>query len=165
MNKILFFIAFVLLSSSPLITASAITPDDEQSDTLAVTDPFCCTVSNDEEEIIMVLDLHEQSLIIPNQEVFGEMAGYIKAKYDSRYWMITSAEFDKSGNKALLEIINDYGSEDLTATLTYNPKDSTYTLLQHDGATIKFGRNRKWVKISKELKFSPSTQTIPAPLP
>lgn len=152
--KILSLSIVLLLNYVLSLSAAVISGDDSNiTDSLSVSDPFCCTVINEDEQIIMVLDLHNQALIIPNQEVYGEMAGYIKAQYDSRYWMITSAEFDEKGNKVILEIINDYGSEDLTATLSYDPGNSTYTLTQHQGATIKFGKNRKWVKISKELKF------------
>ena len=54
---------------------------------------------------------------------------------------------------ANLEIINDYGAEDLTATLSYNPKDSVYTLKQNAGSTIKIARNRKWVKLPSTMQF------------
>lgn len=50
-------------------------------------------------------------------------------------------------------MVNDYGSEDLQATLTKN-NDGTYTLKQIEGSTIKIARNRKWVKMPKTLIFT-----------
>lgn len=114
---------------------------------------FSTTITCDEEQVDIVMNFEKQDVIIPGQDVFGEMAGYMKAKYDSRYWMITSAEINKKGLSATIEVINDYGSEDLTATLTYNPKDSAYILRQGQGSTIKFAKNRKWQKLPKEMVF------------
>ena len=65
-----------------------------------------------------------------------------------------SAKIDGK-NSATLEIVNDYGSEDLTATLTYNPEDGSYVLKQKSGSRIKIVVNRKWVKIPTELKLVP----------
>ena len=76
------------------------------------------------------------------------------AKRDQRKWLITSAKIDGK-NSATLEIVNDYGSEDLTATLTYNPEDGSYVLKQKSGSRIKIVVNRKWVKIPTELKLVP----------
>lgn len=156
MKKSLRFLLFAsLLAASffSLSSASAcgIMADDGEQKT--DSDIFNATIYNDEEQVFIYMDFARQALVIPGQEVFGEMAGYFKTSYDSRYWMITSAEIDKKGRTATLEIINDYGSEDLTATLTFNPKDSTYTLRQSQGATIKFAKNRKWHKIPKDLHF------------
>jgi hypothetical protein len=57
-----------------------------------------------------------------------------------------------NGTKAKISIINDYGSEDLTATLTYE-KDGSYVLKQEQGSTIKIAVNKKWVKIPSKLVF------------
>ena len=51
-----------------------------------------------------------------------------------------------------MNLINDYGSEDLTATLT-RKNDSIYILKQEDGSTIKVPRNSKWQKLPKTLEF------------
>ena len=58
----------------------------------------------------------------------------------------------KNKTTARLEIVNDYGSEDLTATLTLNG-DGTFTLKHLDGSTIKIAVNKKWVKLQKTLVF------------
>ena len=79
--------------------------------------------------------------------------GFLRSDDDSRCWIITSSEVNEKKHTANLEIINDYGSEDLTATLSYNPKDSTYTLKQNVGSTIKIARNRKWVKLPGTMQF------------
>ena len=79
---------------------------------------------------------------------------YFGASRDSRKWLITSAKLDGT-NKASLDIINDYGSEDLTATLTYDPKQNTYTLRQTGGSRLKIVVSRKWVKIPTEITLVP----------
>ena len=53
---------------------------------------------------------------------------------------------------ARLEIIYDYSSEDLVASLTRNA-DGTYTLRQLNGSTIKIAVKGKWVKLPKVLVF------------
>lgn len=114
---------------------------------------FYGTIYNEEEELFIHMDFVNQAITIPGQDIYGEMAGYLRTKYDSRQWMIVSAEIDKKHRTATLEVINDYGSEDLTATLVYNPKDSSYTFRQSQGTIIKFAKNRKWHKIPKEMTF------------
>ena len=64
--------------------------------------------------------------------------------------MITSAKID--GNKAELQMINDYGSEDLTATLTAE-NDSLYVLKQVGGSSLKVPKEGKWQKLPSKLVF------------
>ncbi len=101
----------------------------------------------------MRINLYDNNIKIPGQEIFGEIGGFLRSDDDSRCWIITSADINEKKNTAALEIINDYGSEDLTATLSYNPKDSIYTLKQNGGSTIKIARNRKWVKLPATMQF------------
>lgn len=153
LQRILFVIticATTFFCASQAFSSNFFTHDEEAKEG---NELFDTTLYNAEEELSIFLDFSNQAITIPGQEVFGEMAGYFKTNYDSRYWMITSAAIDKKGRTVTLEIINDYGSEDLTATLTFNPKDSTYTFRQSQGATIKFAKNRKWHKIPKEMIF------------
>lgn len=115
---------------------------------------FCSYMYNDEYQVYFDINLYENNVVVPGQEVFGEVPGYFGAKRDSRKWLVASAVL--KGNKtAALEIINDYGSEDLTATLTYNAKDNTYVLKQTGGSRLKIVVNKKWVKIPSELVFVP----------
>lgn len=99
------------------------------------------------------INLYDNDIKIPGQEIFGEISGYLRSDDDSRCWIITSSEINEKKRTAQLEIINDYGSEDLTATLSYNPKDSVYTLKQNSGSTIKIARNKKWVKLPTTMQF------------
>ena len=115
---------------------------------------FHTYIYNDEFKVYMDINLYENNVIVPGQELFGEIPGYFGAKRDQRKWLITSAKIDGK-NSATLEIVNDYGSEDLTATLTYNPEDGSYVLKQKSGSRIKIVVNRKWVKIPTELKLVP----------
>ena len=79
------------------------------------------------------------------------MPGYLEYEKDTRVWIIVSAELTAE-NKAKLEIANDYGSEDLEATLTVD-KNGEYKLKQGNGSRIKIAVDRKWVKLPNELKF------------
>lgn len=138
--KKLFILWFVFLASLKIVA---------QNDKV-----FCSYIYNDEYQVYLDINLYENNIIVPGQEVFGEMPGYFGAKRDSRKWFIASAVLE--GTKtAMLEIINDYGSEDLTATLTYNPKDNTYILKQTGGSRLKIVVNKKWVKIPTELLLIP----------
>ena len=49
-----------------------------------------------------------------------------------------------------LQMINDYGSEDLTATLTAE-NDSLYVLKQVEGSTLKVPKEGKWQKLPSKL--------------
>ena len=138
--KKLFVLMFVLLVSVKLTAQSA--------------KVFHTYIYNDEFKVYMDINLYENNVIVPDQELFGEIPGYFGAKRDQRKWLITSAKIDGK-NSATLEIVNDYGSEDLTATLTYNPEDGSYVLKQKSGSRIKIVVNRKWVKIPTELKLFP----------
>ncbi|GAB6982876.1 hypothetical protein JCM15908A_12510 [Prevotella dentasini JCM 15908] len=96
----------------------------------------------------MDINFNKKNILVPNQEIFGEVPGYFGAKRDTRKWIISDVTI--SENSATLTIINDYGSEDLTARLTYAP-DGSYILEQLSGSTIRIVVNKKWVKIPKKL--------------
>ena len=106
---------------------------------------------NNEYEVYIDMNFYKNDILVPHQEIFGKIAGFLGDIHDGRKWLFTSAKIVNKKN-AQIEIINDYGSEDLEATLTCNP-DGTYTLTQGKGSTIKIVRNRKWVKIPKILVF------------
>lgn len=112
---------------------------------------FCGTFVNDEYQVWLDIDFYSKDVLVPDQELFGELAGYLGARRDPRKWLITDAEI-LSPNTARLEIINDYGSEDLTATLTLL-SDGSYQLRQNDGSPIRIVVNRKWLKLPKTLIF------------
>ena len=115
---------------------------------------FHTYIYNDEYKVYMDVILYEANISVPGQDVFGTVPGFFGALRDSRKWLVTDAKI-VGKNKAELEIINDYGSEDLTATLTYNPKDNTYVLKQTGGSRLKIVVNRKWLKIPTEIVLAP----------
>ncbi len=112
--------------------------------------PFQGTIGNAEYRIYIQMNFYDNNIEVPEQELLGTMSGFLGDSIDSRKWLITSAKVRK--NVATLQIINDYGSEDLVATLTKN-SDNSFTLKQIDGSRIKIARNRKWQKLPKELVF------------
>lgn len=112
---------------------------------------FHTYVYNEEYKVYLDLDLTGEGIGVPGQDVFGKVPGYLGAVRDSRKWLVTDVK--TKGNVAKLDIVNDYGSEDLEATLTYNPKDGTYRLQQGSGSRIKIVVNRKWVKLPSDMVF------------
>ena len=107
-------------------------------------------LSNNEYEVYLQINFYQNDIKVPGQEIFGTIAGFLGDRKDSRKWLITNAAIE--GKTAHLSIINDYGSEDLTADLTLE-SDGTYSLKQITGSNIKIARNKKWVKIPKKLTF------------
>lgn len=107
-------------------------------------------LSNNEYEVYLQINFYQNDIKVPGQEIFGTIAGFLGDRKDSRKWLITNAAIE--GKTAHLSIINDYGSEDLTADLTLE-SDGTYSLKQITGSNIKIARNKKLVKIPKKLTF------------
>jgi hypothetical protein len=88
---------------------------------------------------------------VPGQELYGELPGYLGKLHNSFCWVITSCDI-KDEEKAEIQLINDFGSEDLNATLTVE-NDSLYRLKQVEGSTLKVPKNGKWQKLPKNLVF------------
>lgn len=114
------------------------------------TFPFKGKIYNEEFQVWIEMNFYENNIMVPGQNILGELPGYFGAKRDNRKWLITDAEI--SDDVAQISIINDYGSEDLTATLTING-DGTYTLERIEGSVMKIAVNRKWVKLPKKIVF------------
>ena len=112
---------------------------------------FKGTFDNKEYNIYLKINLYDKNIIVPQQEIFGEVDGFVGDYKDSRKWLITGSKLNKSGN-ATLSIINDYGSDDLKATLTYN-SDKSFTLERIDGSPIRIVVNNAWVQLPKKLVF------------
>ena len=70
---------------------------------------------------------------------------------NSFFWLITSKNI-KNKKFANIELINDYGSEDLSASLSLK-NDSTLVLKQLKGSEIKVPNKGKWQKLPAELVF------------
>ncbi len=104
---------------------------------------------NEEHQVFVRINLYDKNMKIPGQEFLGDVSGYIGSKKDSRLWFIMDSKITSS-NTAQLSVINDYGSEDLEASLTF-ANDSVCTLKQLNGSQIKFAVNNKWEKVPKVL--------------
>ena len=101
--------------------------------------------------VYLRINFYKQDVTIPGQELYGPLPGYLGKQYNSFCWVITSCEI-KNDHEATLQLINDFGSEDLTATLT-RQNDSVYVLRQGAGNTIKVPNKGKWQKLPKTLTF------------
>lgn len=107
---------------------------------------------NKEYDVYLVINFHDKDVKVPGQEIFGLLPGYLGSGGDGRKWLVTDAQC-KDQKEALLEISNDYGSEDLTAVIKVK-NDSTFVLKQLEGSRIRIAVNRKWVKLPSELSFT-----------
>ena len=112
---------------------------------------FRAYLINNEYEVYLRINFYDQNIKIPGQELYGELPGFLGKKNNSFCWVITSCEV-VNDKKATLQLINDFGSEDLTATLT-RKNDSIYTLRQNEGNPIKVPFKGKWQKLPKVLDF------------
>lgn len=111
---------------------------------------FRAYLYNNEYEVYLRIDFYDETITIPGQELYGQLPGYLGKKNNSFCWVITSAKIQD--RTAHLAMINDYGSEDLTAVLTAK-NDSLYELRQVEGSTLKVPKNGKWQKLPKTLEF------------
>ncbi len=114
-------------------------------------DSFRAYLVNDEHEVFLRINLYDQDIEIVGQELYGKLPGYLGKQRNSFCWVITSCEV-KNEHEATLQLINDFGSEDLEATLK-RENDSVYVLKQGAGSTIKVPKNGKWHKLPKTLRF------------
>jgi len=112
---------------------------------------FRAYLYNNEYKVYLRINLYDQNITVPGQELYGELPGYLGKKLNSFCWVITSCTV-KSEQEAELKLINDFGSEDLTASLT-RENDSVYVLRQVSGNTIKVPNKGKWQKLPKTLTF------------
>lgn len=112
---------------------------------------FRAYIYNNEYDVYLRINFYDQDITIPGQELYGELPGYLGKKNNSFCWVITSCKLN-SDHEAEMQMINDFGSEDLIATLT-RKNDSIYILKQKRGNTIKVPRNGKWQKLPGQIEF------------
>ena len=115
------------------------------------TNAFQAYLYNNEYDVYLRIDFYNQSISVPGNELYGRLPGFLGKKNNTFCWAITDAKVNDE-NSAELSLINDYGSEDLTATLT-RETDSIYILRQEKGSTLKVPKNGKWQKLPKSLPF------------
>ena len=136
-NKVIFSVLLLLLSASIWAQKRG--------------DSFRAYLYNNTYNVYLRINFYNQDVTVPGQELYGQLPGYLGKLHNSFCWVITSCEV-KSEKKAELQLINDFGSEDLSATLT-RESDSIYVLKQGAGSTIKVPSNGKWQKLPKTLEF------------
>lgn len=112
---------------------------------------FRAYLINTEYNVYLRINLYDQNIKVPGQEIYGELPGYLGKKHNSFCWVITDCRV-KSEREAELQLINDFGSEDLTATLI-RQNDSVYILRQGPGSSIKVPNKGKWQKLPKTLEL------------
>jgi len=154
MRKVLLAVitAFLLISAGlPGAATSAAAVSPAKADSTLEAKPFKAYLVNDEYKIYLRLNLYDKDVKVPGQDVFGELDGFIGSKQSSNVWLVTSSEI-KGAKTAELEIINDYGSEDFSATLKAN-SDGSYTLKRHGGSTLKFAVRGKWQKLPATVEL------------
>ena len=112
---------------------------------------FRAYLYNNEYDVYLRINFYDEDIKVPGQELYGALPGFLGKKNNSFCWVITSAKV-KDKKTATMQLINDYGSEDLTATLTQK-NDSIYILKQESGSTLKVPKNGKWQKLPKTLEL------------
>lgn len=105
---------------------------------------------NDEYKIFVVINLKEKNVVIPKQEILGGLDGYFGSTQTSHAWAITSSK--TKGKKATIDVINNYGSEDFTATLSMS-ENGTLVFQHVKGSTFKFPVKSKWQKMPDKIVF------------
>lgn len=113
--------------------------------------PFKAYLVNDDYEVYLRINFYDKNIKIPGQELYGELPGYLGRKKHSFCWVMVDAEVE-SDEKARMTLINDFGSEDLEASLT-RKNDSIYIFKQEKGSTVKIPKNGKWQKLPRTLQF------------
>ena len=117
--------------------------------------PFEGRYYNEEYHIYIDINFYDKNVIVPNQEVFGDLDGYIGSTLCNTVWPITSSAI--TNKTAKISVINNYGSEDFKASLTIIDANS----LSYDhkgGSTLKFPVNKKWQKIPSKIVFTRKEQ-------
>ncbi len=149
MRKIFTYFCFALFSVNiQAQNSSTIAESVAQQECAGKT--FIGEYRNDELKIFLRINLIDKNVQVPKQDILGEIDGYIGSTQCDHVWPIVDSEVN--GNTAQLQLINNFGSEDFTATLTDNG-DGTVTLKHIQGSTFKFPVNRKWQKIPKTVVF------------
>ena len=112
---------------------------------------FRAYLYNNEYEVYLHINFYEQNINVPGHELYGELPGFLGKKHNSFCWPITSCKV-KNEAEAEMQMINDFGSEDLTAALE-RKNDSIYILRQMEGSTIKIPWKGKWRKLPRTLEM------------
>ena len=112
--------------------------------------PFKGYFWNEEYKVYLKINLHDSDISVPSHELFGTLPGYLGKQYNNFFWLITDSKVNKQ--KATISLINDFGSEDLKATLSLKG-DSIIIFKQGNGSTLKVPYKGKWQKLPSQLEF------------
>lgn len=104
---------------------------------------------NEEYNIYLYLDVDNPKVRIPGDDIYGEIPGYFGAKGYEQKWIIIECK-RVNDNKAEITVVNDYGSEDFTATLTED-SEGNITMKHLEGSTFKSVMNSKRIKVPKTV--------------
>lgn len=113
--------------------------------------PFHAYLINKEYEIYLNINFYEEDVTVPDQELYGQLPGYLGKERNSFCWVITSAKL-KDKRTAEVSFINDYGSEDFKALITAD-NDSVYTMKHMGGSALKVPKNGKWQKLPTVIEL------------
>jgi hypothetical protein len=113
---------------------------------------FKAYLYNQEYDVYLRIDFYNESIVVPGNDLYGNLPGFLGKKNNNFYWPIISVKL-RNETTAELSLVNDYGSEDLTASLICH-NDSVYILKQEKGSTLKVPKNGKWQKLPKTLPFT-----------
>ena len=133
----------VILTLTAIWALSAFAQKDDRT--------FKAYLYNDEYEVFLRINFYDKDIKIAGQELYGELPGYLGRMQHSFCWVMVDAEIENE-RKATMTMINDFGSEDLMASLT-RKNDSIYIFRQENGSTVKIPKNGKWQKLPKSLEF------------
>ena len=131
----------LIIAAILVLTAISVSAQQEKK-------PFRAYLYNSEYDVFLRIDFYDESITVPGQDLYGSLPGYLGKTHNTFCWLITTAKV--KGHTAHIALINDYGSEDLTATLTVK-NDSIYELKQVEGSVLRVPKNGKWQKLPKTL--------------
>ena len=112
---------------------------------------FRAHIYNKEYDVSMHINFNDADIIVPQMELIGDLPGYLTNGHPVFCWLITYAEL-RDDHTADIVLVNESGSEDLTATLTCD-NDSIYTLNQLKGSNLKVLKGKKWQKLPSTMVF------------
>ena len=112
---------------------------------VAAQKPWKVHLIERERKIMLNIDLHEESIMVPGMEMFGPLNGYFGGGEIYGTWVVTSFKIEE--DKAKLRLSNDFGSETQEAELLQT-SDSTFTLKLTGNVVIKKVNGRKLQKIA-----------------
>ncbi|MBR1594472.1 MAG: hypothetical protein IJ692_08080 [Alloprevotella sp.] len=116
-------------------------------------EPFRGRFYSKESGITLCLDLYGDSLLVPHFEFLGPVGGYMVGDTNENLygtWMLLSHKVD--GNKALLRMTNDIGS-DAQDILFTQLTDSTFRYRAVGGNEVKKAIRHKLYKTEAEMLF------------